>query len=118
MFAFVLVGFIPIKDYVTHNKVSIPCRLLIKKIPLYNSGGVKIFLFLSSFLPVTFVMCPSYAKSIDMGFLGILGIIGEQTSRYLVGGWLIFHIQGNMDVFIEGLGVTLSSQREFTIAKL
>jgi len=35
-----------------------------------------------------------------------------------VGGWLIFHIQGNMDVFIEGLGVTLSSQREFTIAKL
>jgi len=46
-------------------------------------------------------MFPSYGELIDTTFLGIRGITGEETSRYSMGGWILFRIPGIRGRFSE-----------------
>ena len=86
VFSFVFLGFIPLQDKITHSEVGVPYTW-------YSSSGFKKCIFLSSVIPITFIMSPSYTEPIDTTFLVILWITREKESRYLVRGWHLFSIQ-------------------------
>lgn len=77
------------------SKLVFPIDLLSNHLLILFWWSVNFFL-LSSFLPATCEVYPSYAKQADKACLGILGTIGAQASRCLAEGWILFHKPGSM----------------------